>query len=67
MGLFLGQAVLAQLLTSSEPMLSGARLNPGRPLPYSLDIYGLSVRCRPRTGIAPPNWAFFQRFGLSLI
>lgn len=48
MALFLGQAVLAEIVASSSALeLTGARLSPGRRLPYSLDIYGVGVRCRP--------------------
>jgi cytochrome P450 len=44
LSIFLGQAVLAELLTSAEWELSGAALKPGSRLPYSLDIYGLTLR-----------------------
>jgi hypothetical protein len=48
LALFLGQAVLGRLLRSSTPQLSGARLRPGQPLPYGLDIFPISVRLDPR-------------------
>jgi cytochrome P450 len=48
LALFLGQAVLGRLLGSSTPQLSGARLRPGQPLPYGLDIFAISVRLDPR-------------------
>jgi cytochrome P450 len=44
MAMFLGQALLAQLLSRCEPQLTGAHLDPGRPLPYSVDMYGIGVR-----------------------
>jgi cytochrome P450 len=48
LAVFLGQAVLAHLLVSSQPHLSGASLRPGRPLPYGLDVTALSIRLDPR-------------------
>ncbi len=48
MALFLGQAIVAEIVASSSALeLTGARLSPGRRLPYSLDIYGLGVRWTP--------------------
>jgi len=43
MAIFLAQAVLGRMVNGAEPSLSGASLDPGRRLPYSLDIYGLAV------------------------
>lgn len=43
LSVFLGQAVIAHLLDAGELSLSGVRLDPGRPLPHSLDLYGFSV------------------------
>ena len=44
LAIFLGQALIAQLLTRSDLELTGARLTPGKRLPYSLDIYSLALR-----------------------
>jgi cytochrome P450 len=43
LAVFLGQALLAELLTSHTFELTGARLDPGKRLPYSLDIYGIGL------------------------
>jgi cytochrome P450 len=44
LSIFLGTAFLARLATAGEPkIVSGPRLKPTAPLPYSLDIYTLSV------------------------
>jgi len=48
LAVFLAQVVLARLITAATPQLSGARLDPGRPLPYGLDLYGMSIRLGPR-------------------
>ncbi len=47
LSVFLGQAVIANLLNAGELTLSGARLDPGKPLPHSLDLYGFSVSVAP--------------------
>jgi cytochrome P450 len=47
LSVFLAQAVLARLVLASTPRLSGARLDPGRPLPYGLDVFTISVRLDP--------------------
>jgi cytochrome P450 len=47
LAIFLGQAVLARLIATSALELTGARLDPGRRLPYSLDIYGIGIGCTP--------------------
>ena len=44
LAVFLAQAVLARLLAGSAPRLSGARLDPGRPLPHGLDLNAISIR-----------------------
>ncbi len=44
MSVFLGQTVLAHLLSAGELSLSGARLSPSRGLPYSLDLFGFRVQ-----------------------
>jgi cytochrome P450 len=44
LSIFLGQAVIAQLLRAGEWELGGASLDPGKRLPYSLDIYGLTFQ-----------------------
>lgn len=49
LAIFLGQALLAHIVASSALELTGASLRPDRPLPYSLDIYGIGVRCTPLT------------------
>ena len=43
LSVFLGQAVLAQLLDAGSPTVSGTSLHPEKPLPHSLDLYGFSV------------------------
>jgi cytochrome P450 len=43
MSIFLGQALLGRLLGAATPTLSGASLDPGKRLPYALDIYGISL------------------------
>jgi cytochrome P450 len=44
LSVFLGTAFLARLATAGDPkVVSGPRLKPSSPLPYSLDIYTLSV------------------------
>jgi cytochrome P450 len=48
LAVFLGQALLAQLVMSSELELTGATLSPTSRLPYALDIYGLTIRLTPR-------------------
>jgi cytochrome P450 len=48
LAVFLGQTVIARLLSGWELALSGASLDPDRRLPYSLDIYGLAVNFTPR-------------------
>ncbi len=47
MSVFLGQTVLAHLLSAGDLSLSGARLSPSRALPYSLDLFGFRVRVNP--------------------
>lgn len=47
MSVFLGQAVMAHLLSAGELSLHGARLSPSRTLPYSLDLFGFQVRSTP--------------------
>ena len=48
MSVFLGQAVMAHLLSAGELSLAGAQLDPGKPLPHSLDLFGFSVRVAPK-------------------
>jgi cytochrome P450 len=48
LAVFLGQAVLARLVTGADLELSGANLDPADRLPYALDIYGLTVKLTPR-------------------
>ena len=47
MSVFLGEAVMAHLLSAGELSLHGARLSPSRTLPYSLDLFGFQVRSTP--------------------
>jgi len=49
LSVFLGQAVIANLLEAGELSVDGVQLNPGKPLPHSLDLYGFSV------SVAPPR------------
>jgi cytochrome P450 len=48
LAVFLGQAVLAQLVTGFDLELSGASLDPAGRLPYALDIYGVGIKLTPR-------------------
>ncbi|MGB0971152.1 MAG: cytochrome P450 [Mycobacterium sp.] len=48
LSMLLGQTVLAHLLDAGTPVVSGTRLDPGKPLPYSLDLYGFSIDIEPR-------------------
>jgi cytochrome P450 len=41
---FLGQAVMANLLNAGPLSVSGVNLDPGKPLPHGVDLYGLTVR-----------------------
>ena len=47
LSVFLGQAVMANLIKAGELKLSGARLDPRRPMPYSLDLFGITVDITP--------------------
>ena len=42
--IFLGQAVMANLLNAGPLSVSGVRLDPSKPLPHGVDLYGLTVR-----------------------
>jgi cytochrome P450 len=42
--LFVGSAVLAELLTKRNPVLLDPKLDPDRPLPHMLNIFGLKLR-----------------------
>ena len=46
--MLLGQTVLAHLLDAGNPKVSGTRLDPTKPLPHSLDLYGFSVDVETR-------------------
>jgi cytochrome P450 len=46
MAAYLGQAMLAHLLWDGTPEVSGTDLSPAKPLPHSLDLYGLRVCLR---------------------
>ena len=53
--MFLGTAFLARLVAEGDPkVLSGPRLKPSTPLPYTLDIYTLSVSFDARRVISQP-------------
>lgn len=43
LSVFLGQTVLAHLLDVGTPKVSGTHLDPTKPLPHSLDLYGFSI------------------------
>lgn len=43
LSVFLGQAFLARLLAYWTPSVDGVSLDPGQPLPYGLDVSGLSI------------------------
>jgi cytochrome P450 len=47
LSVFLGQAVLAHLLDAGNPTVSGTRLDPAKPLPHSLDLYGFKISMEP--------------------
>ena len=47
MSVFLGQAVMANMITAGELSLSGARLEAGKPMPHSLDLFGFRVSVTP--------------------
>ena len=44
LSVFLGQALLAHLVTRATPKVIGRGLDPGKPLPYALDVYRLKIR-----------------------
>jgi len=46
LSVFIGQALLAQLVYAGATNVSGNHLNPGKPLPHGLDLYGFSVSTR---------------------
>ena len=46
LSVFLGQAMLAHLIDAGATNVSGTRLDPAKPLPHSLDLYGFSVSTR---------------------
>lgn len=47
LSVFLGQAVMANLLSAGELSVSGVRMDPARALPHSLDLFGFSVNVEP--------------------
>jgi cytochrome P450 len=47
LSIFLGQAFLAELLTSRTPLIE-VDLDPGKPLPHALDVFGLRISLRQR-------------------
>lgn len=44
LSVFLGQAVMANMLSAGALSVSGVRLDPGKPLPHSLDLFGFEVQ-----------------------
>jgi cytochrome P450 len=48
LAIFLGQAVLAELVATSSLELTGANLDPSGRLPHSLDIYGIGIGVTPQ-------------------
>jgi len=44
LSVFLGQAVLANLLSAGSLSVSGVRLDPARALPHSVDLFGFQVK-----------------------
>lgn len=48
LSMLLGQTVLAHLLDAGTPVISGMQLDPTKPLPHSLDLYGFSVDIETR-------------------
>ena len=44
LSVFLGQAVMAHLIAAGSLSADDVGLSPGKPLPYSLDLYELKVR-----------------------
>ena len=47
MSIFLGQAFLARLLATRTPVVD-IELDPGKPLPHALDVFGLRINLRQR-------------------
>ncbi|MCH9736801.1 MAG: cytochrome P450 [Actinomycetia bacterium] len=48
LSMLLGQTVLAHLIDAGTPVISGTRLDPGKPLPHSLDLYGFGIDIEAR-------------------
>lgn len=46
MSVFLGQAVMARLISAGELSANGVSMDPGKPLPHSLDLFGIEVQIR---------------------
>lgn len=42
--IFLGQAVMANLLSAGPLSVTGVHLDPNKPLPHGVDLYGITVR-----------------------
>lgn len=49
LSVFLGQAVMANLIAAGSLSVSGVRLEPGKPLPYSMDLFGFRVQTSATT------------------
>ncbi|MCW1960296.1 MAG: cytochrome P450, partial [Mycobacterium sp.] len=41
--IFLGQAVMANLLKAGPLSVSGVHLDPNKPMPHGVDLYGITV------------------------
>ncbi|MCH9721837.1 MAG: cytochrome P450 [Actinomycetia bacterium] len=49
LSVFLGQAVMAHLISAGTLAVNGARLDPAKSLPHSLDLFGFTVEVTPAT------------------
>jgi cytochrome P450 len=48
LALFVGKAMLATILLSSDVEVVGQKLDPSKPMPHMLDYFGLRYRLKPR-------------------
>lgn len=49
LSVFLGQAVMANLISAGELSVDGASMDPGKRMPYSVDLFGFRVQVEPTT------------------
>jgi cytochrome P450 len=49
LSVFLGQAVMANLIKAGKLSVDGISMDPGKPLPYSVDLFGFRVQVDPTT------------------